>query len=216
MAPWEVFLFRADESLSKRDFAATVAASGAATGIPALFVCVFVRLFRRNVELKKVNSKYILKSTLTPQLSRKQFHASTSSIERCQSWPNVVQTDSNSEMYYLGPVSARSGRTFVALWAWLTVCPLIRQSTLYSRISILRHLHVRAACFHLGVCEGVIKRPDGGSQYALSCIVSLQTSVQFCNSVPLLYSTQYVSSHAATHSCIALYCTSLTTDNSTV
>jgi hypothetical protein len=66
-------------------------------------------LFRRNVELKKVNSKYILKSTLTPQLSRKQLHGSTSSIERCQSWPTVVQTDSNSEMkFYLGPVSAQS------------------------------------------------------------------------------------------------------------
>lgn len=109
------------------------AATGGATDDPALFVCVFVCLFRRNVELKKVNSKYILKSTLTPQLSRKQFHASTSSIERCQSWPNVGQTDSNSEMkFYLGPVSARSGRPFVALLAWLTVCPLIRQSTLYS------------------------------------------------------------------------------------
>ncbi|GFG35414.1 hypothetical protein Cfor_10139 [Coptotermes formosanus] len=59
---------------------------------------------KRNVELKKVNSKYIFKSTLTPQLSRKQFHGSSSSIERCQSWPNVVQTDSNSEMkFYLGP-----------------------------------------------------------------------------------------------------------------
>ena len=74
-----------------------------------LLVCLFVCLFRRNVELKKVNSKYILKSTLTPQLSRKQLHGSTSSIERCQSWPTVVQTDSNSEMkFYLGPVSAQS------------------------------------------------------------------------------------------------------------
>jgi len=132
-APWEVFLFRGDENLSKRDFVSTVAAPGGATYDPALFVCVSVCLFRRNVELKKVNSKYILKSTLTPQLSRKQFHASTSSIERCQSWPNVGQTDSNSEMkFYLGTVSARTGRPFVALWAWLTVCPLVSQSTLYS------------------------------------------------------------------------------------
>lgn len=91
-------------------------ASGGATDDPALFVCVFVCLFRRNVELKKVNSKYILKSTLTPQLSRKQFHASSSSIERCQSWPNVVQADSNSEMkFYLGPVSARSAATVSGL-----------------------------------------------------------------------------------------------------
>ena len=80
------------------------------------FVCVFVCVFRRNVELKKVNSKYILKSTLTPQLSRKQFHSSSSSIERCQSWPNVVQTDSNSEMKFcLGPVSSRSAATVCGL-----------------------------------------------------------------------------------------------------
>ncbi|KDR18837.1 glycine receptor subunit alpha-1-like isoform X1 [Zootermopsis nevadensis] len=59
---------------------------------------------KRNVELKKVNSKYILKSTLTPQMSRKQIHSSTSSIDRCQSWPNVTQTDSNSDLkFYLGP-----------------------------------------------------------------------------------------------------------------
>ena len=77
---------------------------------------MFVCLSRRNVELKKVNSKYILKSTLTPQLSRKQFHASSSSIERCQSWPNVVQTDSTSEMkFYLTPVSARSAATVCGL-----------------------------------------------------------------------------------------------------
>lgn len=31
---------------------------------------------KRNVELKKVNSKYILKSTLTPRLSRKEFQGS--------------------------------------------------------------------------------------------------------------------------------------------
>ncbi|XP_026468894.1 glycine receptor subunit alpha-3-like, partial [Ctenocephalides felis] len=34
---------------------------------------------RKNVELKKVNSKYILKSTLTPRLARKEFHASFNS-----------------------------------------------------------------------------------------------------------------------------------------
>jgi hypothetical protein len=62
---------------------------------------------RRNVELKKVNSKYILKSTLTPQMSRKQFSGSSASIDRCQSWPTVVQTDSNSELkFYVGPVSS--------------------------------------------------------------------------------------------------------------
>jgi hypothetical protein len=58
------------------------------------------------VELKKVNSKYIFKSTLTPQMSRKQIHGSSSSIDRCQSWPNVTQTDSTSDLkFYLGPVS---------------------------------------------------------------------------------------------------------------
>jgi hypothetical protein len=62
--------------------------------------------YRRNVELKKVNSKYILKSTLTPQMSRKQLSGSSASIDRCQSWPTVAQTDTNSELkFYLGPVS---------------------------------------------------------------------------------------------------------------
>ena len=81
--------------------------------------CLFVCLFRRNVELKKVNSKYILKSTLTPQLSRKQFHSSSGSIERCQSWPTVMQTESNSDTkFYLGPVSAQSAQTVCGIVSW--------------------------------------------------------------------------------------------------
>jgi hypothetical protein len=96
----------------------SVQAERGAEKVEQQFVCVFVCLFRRNVELKKVNSKYILKSTLTPQLSRKQFHSSSSSIERCQSWPNVVQTDSNSEMKFcLGPVSCSRSA--------ITVCDLV-------------------------------------------------------------------------------------------
>jgi hypothetical protein len=126
-APWEALLFGKDENLSKRDLAVSLVASGRATDVPALFVC----LFRENVELKKVNSKYILKSTLTPQLSRKKLESSSSSMERCQSMPTVVPTDSNSETKFcLGPVSAQSAET---VWGrvWLTECFLFRQSTLY-------------------------------------------------------------------------------------
>ncbi|XP_075222865.1 secretory chloride channel [Lycorma delicatula] len=47
---------------------------------------------RRNVELKKVNSKYILKSTLTPQLKRKEM-----SLERCNSFTSVNESRFTSE-----------------------------------------------------------------------------------------------------------------------
>ncbi|KAJ8680426.1 hypothetical protein QAD02_016213 [Eretmocerus hayati] len=40
---------------------------------------------KKNVPLKKVNSKYILKSTLTPRLARKQFQKN-SGIEKSRSW----------------------------------------------------------------------------------------------------------------------------------
>nr|CAD7395474.1 unnamed protein product [Timema poppensis] len=60
---------------------------------------------RKNVELKKVNSKYILKSTLTPQLARKNMGGRQSpngnSLDRCQSWP-TVEKDNSGELFYLG------------------------------------------------------------------------------------------------------------------
>ncbi|XP_058804984.1 pH-sensitive chloride channel 2-like isoform X2 [Phymastichus coffea] len=43
---------------------------------------------KKNVPLKKVNSKYILKSTLTPRLARKQFQKNTG-IERSRSWSSL-------------------------------------------------------------------------------------------------------------------------------
>ncbi|KAL0269984.1 UNVERIFIED_CONTAM: hypothetical protein PYX00_007546 [Menopon gallinae] len=49
---------------------------------------------KQNVALKKVNSKYILKSTLTPQLHRKQLH---NNMDRCQSWPSVVEDDNKPQ-----------------------------------------------------------------------------------------------------------------------
>lgn len=61
--------------------------------------------FRQNVALKKVNSKYILKSTLTPQLHRKQLH---NNMDRCQSWPSVVDGEKSKQeenMFYLNSVS---------------------------------------------------------------------------------------------------------------
>ncbi|KAJ9585824.1 hypothetical protein L9F63_020526 [Diploptera punctata] len=58
---------------------------------------------KKNVELKKVNSKYILKSTLTPTMSRKQMNSSSTSIDRCQSWPSALETDSTNDLkFYLG------------------------------------------------------------------------------------------------------------------
>lgn len=60
-------------------------------------------LLRQNVALKKVNSKYILKSTLTPQLHRKQLN---NHFERCQSWPSVIEGDKNKEdVFYMNNVS---------------------------------------------------------------------------------------------------------------
>ncbi|CAG5101188.1 Similar to pHCl-2: pH-sensitive chloride channel 2 (Anopheles gambiae) [Cotesia congregata] len=44
---------------------------------------------KKNVPLKKVNSKYILKSTLTPRLARKQFQKNTTNLERSRSWSSL-------------------------------------------------------------------------------------------------------------------------------
>ncbi|XP_008209307.1 cys-loop ligand-gated ion channel subunit isoform X1 [Nasonia vitripennis] len=59
---------------------------------------------KKNVPLKKVNSKYILKSTLTPRLARKQFQKNTTGIERSRSWSsldngNVSEKDYTSQNY---------------------------------------------------------------------------------------------------------------------
>ncbi|KAK6639337.1 hypothetical protein RUM43_007609 [Polyplax serrata] len=53
---------------------------------------------KQNVELKKVNSKYILKSTLTPQLHRKQLN---NYMGRCQSWPSVTESEKTKDVFYL-------------------------------------------------------------------------------------------------------------------
>lgn len=50
---------------------------------------MYLIFFRKNVPLKKVNSKYILKSTLTPRLARKQFHRNTTGLERSRSWSSL-------------------------------------------------------------------------------------------------------------------------------
>jgi hypothetical protein len=67
-----------------------------------LFVC----LFRNDVELKKYKSKYILKSAVTPQPSRRKINESSSTLDRTQSMPSVAQTGSSG---YLSPVSAFVG-----------------------------------------------------------------------------------------------------------
>ncbi|XP_011503743.1 PREDICTED: glycine receptor subunit alpha-2-like [Ceratosolen solmsi marchali] len=59
---------------------------------------------KKNVPLKKVNSKYILKSTLTPRLARKQFQKNTTGIERSRSWSsldngNISEKDYMSQNY---------------------------------------------------------------------------------------------------------------------
>jgi hypothetical protein len=43
--------------------------------------------FRSNVVLKKVTGKYILKSTLTPKLARKEFEEHTAAVQKSVSSP---------------------------------------------------------------------------------------------------------------------------------
>ncbi|XP_036144246.1 pH-sensitive chloride channel 2 isoform X1 [Monomorium pharaonis] len=52
---------------------------------------------KKNVPLKKVNSKYILKSTLTPRLARKQFQKNTTGLERSRSWSSLDNANTNNE-----------------------------------------------------------------------------------------------------------------------
>ncbi|XP_072748002.1 pH-sensitive chloride channel 2 isoform X1 [Anoplolepis gracilipes] len=52
---------------------------------------------KKNVPLKKVNSKYILKSTLTPRLARKQFQKNTTGLERSRSWSSLDNANTNCE-----------------------------------------------------------------------------------------------------------------------
>ncbi|XP_043281426.1 pH-sensitive chloride channel 2 isoform X2 [Venturia canescens] len=54
---------------------------------------------KKNVPLKKVNSKYILKSTLTPRLARKQFHKNTTGLERSRSWSSLDNANSMEQDY---------------------------------------------------------------------------------------------------------------------
>ena len=54
-------------------------------------------MFRKNVPLKKVNSKYILKSTLTPKLARKQFQKNTTGLERSRSWSSLDNANSSEQ-----------------------------------------------------------------------------------------------------------------------
>lgn len=49
--------------------------------------------------LKKVNSKYILKSTLTPKLARKQFQKNATGLERSRSWSSLDNTNSMEQDY---------------------------------------------------------------------------------------------------------------------
>lgn len=62
--------------------------------------------------LKKVNSKYILKSTLTPKLARKQFQKNTVGLERSRSWSSldngtINEQDYSSQNYLTVHVSPR-------------------------------------------------------------------------------------------------------------
>lgn len=94
----------------------------------------FFSLFvpRKNVELKKVNSKYILKSTLTPKMKRKQ-----TDLERCQSWPNVEGSHGGSTdniQFYLHQV--------IIIYVYFFSVPVYsaQMFTKYDRISQLRTL----------------------------------------------------------------------------
>lgn len=60
---------------------------------------IFLNIFRKTVPLKKVNSKYILKSTLTPKLARKQFQKNTTGLERSRSWSSLDNTNTNDQDY---------------------------------------------------------------------------------------------------------------------
>lgn len=71
---------------------------------------LFYFIFRKNVPLKKVNSKYILKSTLTPHLARKQFQKNTTNLERSRSWSSLdrgqfKENDYSSQNYLTVHVS---------------------------------------------------------------------------------------------------------------
>ncbi|XP_076246745.1 pH-sensitive chloride channel 2 isoform X2 [Calliopsis andreniformis] len=54
---------------------------------------------KKNVPLKKVNSKYILKSTLTPKLARKQFQKNATGLERSRSWSSLDNSNSTEQDY---------------------------------------------------------------------------------------------------------------------
>ncbi|XP_015428712.1 PREDICTED: glycine receptor subunit alpha-2-like [Dufourea novaeangliae] len=54
---------------------------------------------KKNVPLKKVNSKYILKSTLTPKLARKQFQKNATGLERSRSWSSLDKANSVEQDY---------------------------------------------------------------------------------------------------------------------
>lgn len=83
-------------------------------------------VFRKNVPLKKVNSKYILKSTLTPRLARKQFHKNTTGLERSRSWSSLdngksSEHDYTSQNYLTVHVSIILSRTRLHAYTVFTI-----------------------------------------------------------------------------------------------
>ncbi|CAB3369314.1 Hypothetical predicted protein [Cloeon dipterum] len=56
---------------------------------------------KKEVPLKKVNSKYILKSTLTPRMARRQLQSSLSvgsELDRCTSWPHQLNQSNANQL----------------------------------------------------------------------------------------------------------------------
>lgn len=51
---------------------------------------------KKNVELKKVNTKYVMKSTLTPRLARKELNSSMNGMTKAKSCSNLVDDGNDS------------------------------------------------------------------------------------------------------------------------
>lgn len=88
-------------------------------------------MFRKNVPLKKVNSKYILKSTLTPKLARKQFQKNTTGLERSRSWSSLDNANSSEQDF--------SSQNYLTVHVSMSCKKIYRKKIKYSKDTICSH-----------------------------------------------------------------------------
>jgi hypothetical protein len=91
---------------------------------------MFIIYFRTNVELKKVTGKYILKSTLTPKLARKEFEEHIAAVQNSVSSPiEFASTSSSLPASLIAQVCNLMQKEYIYLFIYLSTEAIIFRGT---------------------------------------------------------------------------------------